>query len=375
MVGGWHVVIHAGTTPESGLVVRARTRRVDGRGVLLAALATAVATATGGSASAQAPPPATSAEAPKPPLPSLGPLTSEEGAPLQRLGFTPSMEGTDVTPPGRISANLWVGYGNVWEQDSSAVANVFLDMERVITAATVRFGVVNGLEMGVRATVERTGGGFMDGVVTGLHSLVGAGDRNRFGYPDDDDGQSLRDGDGTLLVDIPRRTGPALEDVRLFAKWGAWTSADGRRALSVKGAVRVPVAGNTLGSERADAAVMVMGRAGWRGFHFHGLAGGSSVRRSPELAEVLTHRQFFFMAGAERPLNPNLSLALQFTGSTQLLRRFGDHDVDGMPTNTVFGVVGRTAGGWRWEVAMQEDTPPRGPSTDFMLQFGLGRSW
>lgn len=308
-------------------------------------------------------------------LPSLGPLTSEEGAPLQRLGFTPAVEGTSVTLPGTVRTDLWLSYGNVWEQDSSAVANLYLDMERLIAATTVRVGVAQGWELGVRATLERTGGGFLDGFITGLHDVIGAGNRTRPDYPANVYGQWLRDGDGTLLVEVPGRGVPTLEDVRLFAKWAAYASEDGRRALSLKGAVRVPTADNTRGSERADVALLVLGHTSWRGWYLHGMAGGSTVRRSPELARVLRDRQWTAMVGVERPLTPHVSLATQFTGSSQILRDFGDHDVDGTPTNWIFGLVGRTDGGWRWEVAMQEDIPPRGPSNDFAVLVSLGRSW
>ena len=307
-------------------------------------------------------------------LPTLGPLTAEEGAPLQRLGFTPTVEGAGITPRGAVRADLWAAYGNVWEQDSSAVANVFLDLERLITAATVRAGVAEGLEVGARTTLERTSGGFLDDVVMGFHRRVGAGDRNRPAYPRDGYGQWLRDGDGNLLVEIPARGSLTLEDVRLFAKWGAFASQDGSRAVSVKGEIRIPTAENTLGAERSDAALLVVGHTPWRGWYLHGLVGASTVRRAPELERVLRASQWLAMVGAERPLRPGLSLVAQLTGSTQLLRDVGDHDVDGSPTNVVFGVVGRT-GRWRWEVAMQEDAPPRGPSTDFMLQAGLSRSW
>ena len=150
-------------------------------------------------------------------LPTLGPLTAEEAAPLQRLGLTPTVEGAGITPRGVVRADLWAAYGNVWEQDSSAVANVFLDLERLIAAATVRVGVAQGLEAGARATLERTGGGFLDDVVMGFHGRVGAGDRKRPDYPRDSYGQWLRDGDGKLLVDIPARGALTLEDVRLFA--------------------------------------------------------------------------------------------------------------------------------------------------------------
>jgi hypothetical protein len=313
--------------------------------------------------------------APTRPLPSLGPLTSEEGAPLQRLGFTPTMEGVMLTPRGGVRADVWMGYASIWEQDSSSVANVFLDLERLVTAVTVRFGVAERVELGARATLEHTGGGFLDESIMRFHRFIRMGDRNRPDYPRNAYGQWLRDGDGKLLVEIPSRSTPALEDVRVFAKGMLWASADGRRALAAKAEVRIPTADNTVGSERADAALTVMGRTARNGFYVHGLLGGTSVRRSPELAGVLRSRQWVGMLGVERPLNAGLSLVAQLTGSTQLLRAFGDHDVDGAPTNLAFGLVGRTRGGWRWEVGMQEDVPARGPSNDFTVQLALGRTW
>ncbi len=305
----------------------------------------------------------------------LGPLTSEEGAPLQRLGLTPSVEGAAVTPPGRVRADVWLAYANVWEQDSSSVANVFLDLERLITAATVRIGVAPRVEAGVRATLERTGGGFLDEAVLCLHDALGAGDRNRTDYPADAYGQWLRDGDGTLLVEIPRRGGPTLEDIRIFGKWRAYASEDGRRALAIKAEVRFPTADNVVGVERSDAALLLLGHTAWRGWFVHGLAGATTVRRSPGLEEVLRDRQWLAMLGVERPLGTGVSAVAQLTGSTQLLRDFGDHDVDGALTNVVFGIVGRKRSGWRWEAAIQEDMPARGPSTDFTLQLALGRNW
>jgi hypothetical protein len=120
---------------------------------------------------------------------------------------------------------------------------------------------------------------------------------------------------------------------------------------------------------------MVLARLGWRRWHVHALAGGSSVRRSPELRDVLTGRQAFFAAAVEYPLRPTLSAVVQATGATQLLRSFDDHDVDGAPLNVIVGLTGLAGTGWRWELAFQEDAPPRGPSLDFTLQLALSRTW
>jgi hypothetical protein len=222
--------------------------------------------------------------------------------------------------------------------------------------------------------VETDWGGFLDGFVASFHEKLALGNRNRRDFPTGAYGQSLEDATGNVLVDVPRRTFDVV-DVRAFAKWRAVSTADGRRVLSLRAVARIPTASSTVGAQRADVSLMALGRAAWRGFHLHGMAGAATVNRSTELRDVLRGHSGFAMIGAERPLNDHLAAVAELTGSTPILRSFGDWDVDGMPTNLVFGVVGRTGGGWRWEVAMQEDVPPMGPSLDFTVQLGLSRTF
>jgi len=66
----------------------------------------------------------------------LGPLTAEEGSPLQRLAYTPMTEGVDPVGVGRLKADLWLGYSNIFEQDSAAGHNMYLDLERLISASS-----------------------------------------------------------------------------------------------------------------------------------------------------------------------------------------------------------------------------------------------
>jgi hypothetical protein len=299
---------------------------------------------------------------------------AEEGAPLQRLGYTPMTEGADPVDEGLLRADLWLGYSNIFEQDSAADHNLYLDLERLLTAVTIRYGLPSDAEIGVRATFQTDWGGFLDGVVEELHNALGLGNRSRPDFPHGAYGQSLKDGDGRILVEIPRRAF-GLEDVRLFGKWRAYASEDGRHALSLRAVARVPTNPNIVGSERSDVGLMLLGRFGWRRWYVHAMAGGSTVRRSPELQGVLTTRQAFFAAAAEYPLRPGLSAVLQATGATQLLRSFDDHDVDGAPLNVIVGLVGTVGTEWRWEMAFQEDAPPRGPSLDFTLQLALSRTW
>ncbi len=307
-------------------------------------------------------------------VPALGPLGAEEGAPLQRLGYTPMAEAAAPVPKGVLRTDLWIGYSNIFEQDSTADHVLYLDMERMITAMTVRYGVAERLEVGARATLETAWGGFLDGFMISFHERLGLGVRNRPSYRNGGYGEFLRDGDGRTLVEVSRRE-LSVDDVRLFAKWRALGAGDAPGTLAVRAVTRVPTAQPRVGSERADVALMLLGNVAWHGFRMHGMAGGSTVRRGPDMMDVLRGHQWFGMVGMERPIRDRLSAVVEMTGSTQLLRDFDDHDVDGAPTNVVFGVVGVTEGGWRWEIGWQEDLPPRGPSLDFTFQVALGRAW
>ena len=356
-----------------GPPTRVDPRRWPARALLLTAFVLTAAAVAPGRGTAQGPGPAPGSAPPWRSWTPAGPLTAEEGAPLQRLGLTLAVESAEPVPAGRLRTDLWLGYTNIFEQDSSATHDMYLDMERVLAAFTARYGLSERWEVGARATLESTFGGILDPVVLRLHHALGLGSRSRPLYPEGAYGQRL-ERDGVPLVDIERRD-LAVDDVRLHGKWLAYASRDGARALSLKAVARIPVTRNRVGRERADLGLVVLGRTRWRRWYLHGMLGGTTVRRSDELAPVLNRGQYVAMAGAEYPFSRALSGVVEFTLSSPLLRAFHDRDVDGHLTNTILGLVWRTGGGWRWEAALQEDTPPWGPSLDFTLQLGVSRVW
>jgi hypothetical protein len=151
-----------------------------------------------------------------------------------------------------------MGYSNIFEQDSAASHELFLDLERLITAVSLRYGVTEQLELGGRLTFETTGGGILDGFISGWHRRFGLKNGNRDRYPNDAYAQRLRDGSGDLRLDVPRRS-MALEDVRLFAKWGLLGGSAEKSALSLRAVTRIPTQQNIAGAERTDVSVMALG--------------------------------------------------------------------------------------------------------------------
>ena len=147
----------------------------------------------------------------------LGPLVAEDSAPLHRVTLTAPSETADPVPSGTVEWGLWLGYSNIFEQDSTRTHVLMVDMERLISTTEVRIGLSDRVELGGRLTLETTGPGALDGFVTWWHGRLGVGNANRERFPEGAYDQRLEDGEGTVVLDVPRRT-LGLEDIRFFGK-------------------------------------------------------------------------------------------------------------------------------------------------------------
>jgi hypothetical protein len=305
---------------------------------------------------------------------SFGPLVHEEGSPLHRVTLTPAVEGVDPVSAGTWQTEVWLAYSNIFEQDSTGTHALFLDLERLITATTVRVGVTPGLELGARFTLETTGGGVLDSFVSGWHEALGVGNANREFYPENGYAQTFRDRGGRLVLDVPRRTF-ALEDVRLFAKTRLLGDHHARGTLSARGVVRIPTAENRVGNERVDAGLLLLGRVRMGRLFLHGMAGGSTVRAGGAMDGLLRDAAWHLTVAAEHPLASRVHALAQVSFATSRIRGFRSRKVDAAPTSLLLGLAGRVAGGWSWEASFQEDIPPDTPAVDFTFGLGLRRSF
>jgi hypothetical protein len=305
---------------------------------------------------------------------SFGPLTFEEGSPLQRISYTHTTEAADPVPRGTLETSVWMGYSNIFERDSTASHDLFLDLERLISTAGVRYGVTDDFEVGGRLSWETSGGGVLDTFISEWHETFGLANADRGRYPSDAYAQRLRDRTGALRLDVPPRT-MGLDDVRLFAKWRALHGRRGRRVLALRGVARFPTQENQAGPERADVSMMALGRLSWSRWHVHGTVGGATVRVAHDYGGLLRSSSWFADLGVERNLTSSFSAIAQYSLANARLRGIGDPELDGFVGNFVFGAAGSFEQAWRWEVSFQEDIPPQSPSVDFTLGIGIRRRW
>lgn len=306
--------------------------------------------------------------------PSFGPLTYEEGSPLQRVGFTAAMEAADVVGAGQWRVDLYNGYSNIFEQDSTGTHLLFLDMERLTTAVTVRWGASNAVEIGGRVTLETTGAGYLDGVILGWHDAWGFGNANRDRFPQDAYRVRLTDGDGAVYLDRPSRS-LDLRDVRIFGKWRMAESVDGRSLLSLRTVLRVPTVEPLEGNRRPDAAVMAAWQQGVGSWYTHGIFGLSITSPSEELDGVLRGHTRFMALALERSLGSSLAALVQLHVQSAAMHSFDHRELDRAPTNLILGLAGRFGDGWTWDASFQEDVPADTPAVDFTIALRVGRTF
>lgn len=221
---------------------------------------------------------------------------------------------------------------------------------------SVRYGVAEGWEVGGRVTLETTGGGYLDSVISWWHTKLSLGNGNREHYPEDEHHARLRVPGGETFLDMGPRT-LALGDIRFFAKWLVTSNNDGSSALSLRAATRIPVHNDQTDGERTDLAVMAVGRRPFGEWHVHGMVGGATVRGSPELAPILHSATAFGMLGVEHALSNRLAGIVQYMWSSPLLTGFGEGKIDHWSGNT--GVGGR--GPDRRALAVAGEPPGRHP--------------
>jgi hypothetical protein len=306
---------------------------------------------------------------------SLGPLASEDGAPLHRLGMTAPAERSDPVADGEVRWSFGLAYSNIFEQDSASTHVLMVDMERLIKTTEVRVGLTDRLEVGGRLTFETTGGGVLDGFVSWWHTRLGAGNANRELFEEGGYEQRLQSESSGTVLDEPRRT-LGLEDVRLFTKWRI-AGADGARgSLSARASVRIPTARGAHAQERIDGGLSVLGRLSGSRWHGHAMFGVATVRVYSSLdPNLFRDRSYHGLAGVERSLGDRLAAILQYQVSTPTMASFGHRKLDGPSANLVLGMAGRVGEAWRWEASFQEDLPAGTPAPDFTLGLRLSRAW
>lgn len=293
----------------------------------------------------------------------VGPLSITELNPLYSLHYTVRTEAADPVAAGALSASLGVRYTNVFEYEVQDDLDLRMDVERMINELIVRYGVMDGLEIGGRAALRTDWGGVLDPVIEGFHQAFLLSNGGRGEVPQGEVDLHLV-ADPDVRIVLPASRG-ALEDLQLFAK--ARLLGGERATLSIRAVAKPPTGAATTSAGGTDWGADLLGRWSGERWHFHGQIGAVRFEPLDALAEYAAPLPIVWGVGVEHEASGGVSLLGQLLMGDAYYRGFEEGELDRAPINIAGGVVVRPADEWRVEFSFTEDFPGNNPAVDAAL--------
>ena len=296
-----------------------------------------------------------------------GPFRVPEQHPIYGFFLTPRPERADLLPAESVEVAFRTTYSNVFEFARREGIEATFDYERWTNTAEVVWAPRDDLEIGVRSSLVTGWGGFLDGLVQWYHQRLNLPNGDREDVENGDFEVSLV-ARGDSLVSIGSGTHVADPVV-----WVALPIFRGRKALSARASVKVPVGSDAWSSGRADVAVQLDGRHVFTNWATYGAVAVGTINAGTRLEGYTASSAVSLHLGVERRLGETWAVMAQLQGSSPFLRDLGHPELDRVPVNLGVGFTGRTRSGWLWQAAFTEDVRPDSPAVDFTIDLHVSR--
>ncbi len=241
-----------------------------------------------------------------------GPLHMTSLSPFQsfRPGFTPR-------PPsnlaeGRWEARITESWANLWAFNED---DLLIDMEILHSSFSVGCGLGSGLRADLDLVCGMRFGGIMDGLIDGVHELLGAETRHREEFDQGDFALDLQGREGRPSATLSNRDrGIYTQTLVGTLQWTAWEGGAGRPALSAAVSLRADVGPNDglHGGAPVDVAVSLSASERWGPFLLSAsvMAAWYGGERFQDIQ--LEPVQVVGLAAVELPVHKRASLLLQY---------------------------------------------------------------
>lgn len=244
----------------------------------------------------------------------LGPLALREQFLLSQTHLTLTPQDPRPTDKGRWRAGLTLDWANTFGKKN---VTYLVDGETVTTVSYVRYGVLEGFEVGLDVPVLWRGGGAMDDFIQGFHDAFGVSQNGREELPDDDFNVFVNDREGNFyqLDD----EGWALGNIGASAKLTIAQGDERFPALALQAVVTAPT-----GDQRREfsqggwdgGAVLSVSKGFCGHFYLYANVGLTVFSNDGQGPLDLASTRGFFMAGAEYRFTRRFSLVLQTSGTS-----------------------------------------------------------
>lgn len=241
----------------------------------------------------------------------LGPLGLREQFLLSQTHLTLTPQDPRSTDKGHWRVGMTLDWANTFGRKN---VTYLVDGETVTTVPYVRYGVLEGFEVGIDVPVLWRGGGAMDGFIQDFHDAFGVSQNGREDLSDDDFNVFVNDREGNFyqLDD----EGWGLGNVALSSKLTLAQGDERWPAFAVQATLTLPT-----GDQRREFT-----QGGWDGglvasvskgfcgrFYVYGNAGLTVYAHNDQGPIDLETTRGFFMAGLEYRISKCASIVLQGT--------------------------------------------------------------
>lgn len=239
----------------------------------------------------------------------LGPLALREQFLLSQTHLTLTPQDPRPTDRGHWRAGLTLDWANTFGRKN---VTYLVDGETVTTVPYLRYGVLEGLELGLDVPIHWRGGGAMDGFIQDFHDAFGVSQNGREDLPDDDFNVFVNDREGNFyqLDD----EGWGLGNVGASAKLTLSQGDERMPALALQALVTAPTGDQRREFSQGgwDGGVVASVSKGFCGsLYLYGNAGLTVFSNDSQGPIELASTRGFFMIGAEYRFTRCFSLVLQ----------------------------------------------------------------
>ncbi len=239
----------------------------------------------------------------------LGPLALREQFLLSQTHLTLTPQDPRPTDRGHWRVGMTLDWANTFGRKNTTY---LVDGETVTTVPYLRYGVLEGLEVGLDVPIHWRGGGAMDGFIQDFHDAFGVSQNGREKLPDDDFNVFVNDREGNFysLDD----EGWGLGNVGASAKLTLAQGDEHMPALAIQALVTAPTGDQGRGFSQGgwDGGVLASVSKGFCGkLYLYGNAGLTAYSNDSQGPLELASTRGFFMMAAEYRFTPSCSLVFQ----------------------------------------------------------------
>lgn len=239
-----------------------------------------------------------------------GPLSLRDQFLLSQPHLSLTPQDPRPTDKGRWRVGMDLDWANTFGQKG---VSYLVDGETVTTQPYVRYGLLEGLEVGLDVPIFWRGGGAMDGFIQDFHDAFGVGQNGREVIPDDSFTAFINQGGNFYQIDDE---GWGLGNVALSSKLTLAQGDERWPAFAVQATLTVPTGDQSREFTQGgwDGGLVASVSKGFCGkFYVYGNAGFTAYSDDHQGPIQLETARGFFMGGLEYRCSKSCSIVLQAT--------------------------------------------------------------